>query len=53
MIVAKKIQKFLIITPGIRLPGDSSNDQKRIMTPKDAFKNKVIWYCYRKISYKR
>jgi len=29
------------ITPGIRLPGDSSNDQKRIMTPKNAFKNKV------------
>jgi len=23
------------------LPGDSSNDQMRVMTPKDAFKNKV------------
>ena len=41
MIVRKKYKNFLIITPGIRLPGDSSNDQRRIMTPKDAFKNKV------------
>ena len=28
-----------IITPGIRLPGDSKGDQKRVMTPKEAFKN--------------
>ena len=41
MIVRKKYKNLLIITPGIRLPGDSSNDQMRIMTPKDAFKNKV------------
>jgi orotidine-5'-phosphate decarboxylase len=41
MIVRKRYKNFLIITPGIRLPGDSSNDQRRIMTPKDAFKNKV------------
>ena len=41
MKVRKKFKNLLIITPGIRLPGDSSNDQKRIMTPKDAFKNKV------------
>ena len=41
MIVRKRYKKFLIITPGIRLPGDSSNDQMRIMTPRDAFKNKV------------
>ena len=40
-IVRKKYEKLLIITPGIRLPGDNSNDQMRIMTPKDAFKNKV------------
>ena len=40
-IVRKKYKNLLIITPGIRLPGDSSNDQMRIMTPKDAFKNKV------------
>ena len=32
---------ILIITPGIRLPGENSNDQARVMTPKDAFKNKV------------
>ena len=41
MMVRKKYKKFLIVTPGIRLPGDSSNDQMRIMTPKEAFKNKV------------
>ena len=40
-IVRKKYKKLLIITPGIRLPGDSSNDQMRVMTPKDAFKSKV------------
>ena len=35
----KKVFKKEIITPGIRLPGDSKGDQKRIMTPKEAFKN--------------
>ena len=39
--IRKKYKNLLIITPGIRLPGDNSNDQMRIMTPKDAFKNKV------------
>ncbi len=41
MIVRKKYRNLLIITPGIRLPGDNSNDQIRITTPKNAFKNKV------------
>jgi len=41
LLVRKKYKNLLIITPGIRLPGDSSNDQMRIMTPKQAFKNKV------------
>ena len=41
ILVRRKYKKLLIITPGIRMPGDSSNDQMRIMTPKDAFKNKV------------
>ena len=40
-IIRKKYKNFLIITPGIRLPGDNTNDQARVMTPKDAFKNKV------------
>ena len=40
-IVRKKFKKLLIITPGIRLPGDNSNDQMRVVTPKDAFKNNV------------
>ena len=41
VMVRKRHKNLLIITPGIRLPGDSSNDQMRIMTPKQAFKNKV------------
>ncbi len=41
MMVRKRQKKLLIITPGIRLPGDSPNDQMRIMSPKQAFKNKV------------
>ena len=28
-----------IITPGIRLDGDRIGDQKRVMSPKEAFKN--------------
>ena len=39
--VRKKFKKLFIVTPGIRLPGDSANDQSRVMTPNDAFKNKV------------
>ena len=36
----KKICKRMdIITPGIRLKGDGLGDQKRVMSPKDAFKN--------------
>ena len=36
----KRICKRMeIITPGIRLKGDSSSDQKRVMYPKDAFEN--------------
>ena len=34
----KKIFKGEIITPGIRLKGDSKGDQKRVMGPKEAFK---------------
>tara|TARA_B100001173_G_scaffold33695_1_gene26185 strand:+ start:10 stop:714 length:705 start_codon:yes stop_codon:yes gene_type:complete len=40
-IVRKKYKKLFIVTPGIRLPGDNADDQSRIMTPNDAFKNKV------------
>jgi orotidine-5'-phosphate decarboxylase len=36
----KRICKNMeIITPGIRLSGDSKGDQKRVMTPDQAFKN--------------
>ena len=37
--IVKKVFKKEIITPGIRLSGDSKGDQKRIMTPKEAFQN--------------
>ena len=37
--IVKKVFKKEIITPGIRLLGDLIGDQKRIMTPKEAFKN--------------
>ena len=40
-LIRKKYKKLLIITPGIRLPGENSDDQLRVMTPKEAFKNKV------------
>jgi orotidine-5'-phosphate decarboxylase len=35
----KKVFNREIITPGIRLRGDASGDQKRVMRPKEAFKN--------------
>ena len=38
----KKIFKGEIITPGIRLKGDSAGDQKRVMGPKEAFKNGAL-----------
>ena len=39
MKIIRKVFKKEIITPGIRLLGDSIGDQKRIMTPKEAFQN--------------
>lgn len=36
----KKICKNMeIITPGIRMPNDSKNDQRRVVTPQEAFEN--------------
>ena len=35
----KKIFKGEVVTPGIRLKGDSAEDQKRVIGPKEAFKN--------------
>ena len=37
--IVKQVFKKEIITPGIRLTNDKKNDQKRIMTPKQAFQN--------------
>jgi len=39
--IRKKFKNFYIVSPGIRLPGDKVDDQARVMTPRDAFKNKV------------
>ena len=40
--IVKKIFKKEIITPGIRL-GKTIDDQKRILNPKQAFKNGSDW----------
>ena len=37
--IVRRVFKKEIITPGIRLLGDSKGDQKRIMSPKQAFQN--------------
>ena len=37
--IVKQVFKKEIITPGIRLAKDKKDDQKRIMTPKQAFQN--------------
>ena len=39
--VRRKYKSLFIVTPGIRLPGDNTNDQSRVMTPNNAFKNKA------------
>ena len=39
-ILIKRICKNMeIITPGIRMPGDKAQDQRRVITPKEAFEN--------------
>jgi len=40
--IVKKVFKKEIITPGIRL-NSNTNDQKRVLTPKQAFKNGSDW----------
>ena len=40
-LVRKKHKNLFIVTPGIRLPGDNADDQSRVMTPNNAFKNNV------------
>jgi orotidine-5'-phosphate decarboxylase len=38
-LIKNTYKKMDIITPGIRLPGDARQDQKRVLTPKKAFLN--------------
>tara|TARA_B100001250_G_C19766292_1_gene774917 strand:- start:329 stop:1024 length:696 start_codon:yes stop_codon:yes gene_type:complete len=41
-IVKKKYRNLFIVSPGIRLPGEKTDDQARVVTPYEAFrKNKV------------
>ena len=40
--IVKKVFKKEIITPGIRL-SSVTNDQKRVLTPKEAYKNGSDW----------
>ncbi len=40
-LIRKKYKDLFIVTPGIRLPGDKTNDQTRVETPAKAFSNKV------------
>ena len=40
--IIKKVFKKEIITPGIRF-NSKSNDQKRVLTPKQAYKNGSDW----------
>ncbi len=37
--IKKICKKMEIVTPGIRLKGEKFNDQKRVMSPREAFKN--------------
>ena len=41
--LVKKVFKKEIITPGIRIVKKNSNDQKRVLTPKQAFDNGSDW----------
>lgn len=36
MLRAERREDFLLVTPGIRLPGESAGDQRRVVTPADA-----------------
>ena len=38
-LIKKICKRMEIITPGIRLAGDEAGDQKRVVTPREAFKN--------------
>ena len=38
-LIRKICKRMEIITPGIRLAGDEAGDQKRVVTPREAFKN--------------
>jgi orotidine-5'-phosphate decarboxylase len=40
-LIRKKYKDLFIVTPGIRLPGDKTNDQTRVETPAKAFSNNV------------
>tara|TARA_Y100000741_G_scaffold314008_1_gene259221 strand:+ start:1286 stop:1981 length:696 start_codon:yes stop_codon:yes gene_type:complete len=41
-IVKKKYKNLFIVTPGIRLPGDKTDDQARVVTPYEALKKSKV-----------
>ena len=42
--IRKKFKNLLIITPGIRFNSNfGKNDQRRVLTPKQAYKNGSDW----------
>tara|TARA_Y100000741_G_scaffold364539_1_gene355903 strand:+ start:992 stop:1687 length:696 start_codon:yes stop_codon:yes gene_type:complete len=41
-IVKKKYKNLFIVTPGIRLPGDKTDDQARVVTPYEALKKNNV-----------
>ena len=41
-ILLKKYKNLFIVTPGIRLPGDNTNDQSRVVSPHDALVKKKV-----------
>ena len=41
--LVKKVFKKEIITPGIRITKKNSNDQRRVLTPKQAYDNGSDW----------
>ena len=41
-IVKKKYKNLFIVTPGIRLPGDKTSDQSRVVTPYEALIKKKV-----------
>ena len=40
--IKKKYKNLYVVTPGIRLPGDKTDDQARVVTPYEALKKNNV-----------